>query len=74
MPHPTLTPNFRPSLLVTSLQAAARSILIFMGIDHSFVDFLARAAVGSGAVFLVILFVGLGIPRRSAAVIRRVKR
>jgi hypothetical protein len=74
MPHPTLAPNFRPSLLVTSLQAVARSILISMGMDHAFVDFLTRAAVGAAAVFLVILFVGLGIPRRSAAGLRRIKR
>jgi len=45
-----------------------------MGLDHVLIDFLARAAVGAGTVLLVILFVGIGIPRRSAAVIRRTIR
>jgi hypothetical protein len=45
-----------------------------MGLDQVLIDFLARAAVGAGAVLLVIVFVGIGIPRRSAAAIRRTIR
>jgi len=67
----TLTENYRCSLLVISLKALLRSILISMGLDHVLIDFLASAAVGAGTVLLVILFVGIGIPRRSAVAIRR---
>jgi len=70
----TLTQNFRCGLLVTSLKALPCAILSSMGLDHVLIDFLARAAVGAGTVLLVILFVGIGIPRRSAAVIRRTIR
>jgi hypothetical protein len=45
-----------------------------MGLDHVFFDFLARAAVGAGTVLLVIMFVGIRIPRRTPAVIRRTIR
>lgn len=70
----TVTEHVRSGLLVTSLKALTRSILFSMGLDHVFVDFLLSAAVGAGTVLLVILFVGVGIPRRHAAVIRRTIR
>jgi hypothetical protein len=36
-----------------------------------FLDFLQRIALGAGAVLVLLLVVRLGIPRRSAIVIRR---
>jgi hypothetical protein len=45
-----------------------------MGLDHVLFDFLSRAAVGAATVLLVILAVGLGIPRRATVVIRRLHR
>ncbi len=74
MPLVTLTQNFRCGLLVTSLKALSRAILFCMGLDHVFFDFLARAAVGAGTVLIVIMFVGIRIPRRTPAVIRRTIR
>jgi len=62
------------SLLVTSLKASVRSILLFMGLDHVLIDFLTRAAVGAASVFLVIMFAGLRIPRRAAVAVRRPNR
>lgn len=74
MPLVTVTENFGCGLLVTSLKTLFRAILFCMGLDHVLIDFLARAAIGAGSVLLVIMFVGIGIPRRSAAVIRRTIR
>jgi len=74
MPFSILTANFGPSLLVTSLKVAIRSILLSMGLDHVLIDFFAHAAAGAASVLVVIFFVGIGIPRRSAAVIRRIHR
>ena len=74
MPLPTTVTNFGPSLLVTSLQALFRSILFCMGLDHTFVDFFVRAAVGAAAALIVILFTGIGIPRRSPIGIHRAQR
>jgi hypothetical protein len=45
-----------------------------MGLDHVLVDFLARTATGAASVLLVILFVGLSIPRRAPVAIRRTLR
>jgi len=70
----TLTSNFRCGLLVTSLKAIARAILISMGLDRVLIDFLASAAVGAGTVLLVIIVVGIGMPRRGAVAIRRTNR
>jgi hypothetical protein len=70
----TLAANLRPSLFVTSLRALLRSILVSMGLDHVFVDFLSNAALGTAAALLVIFFVAIGIPRRSPATIRRIIR
>ena len=70
---PTL-PNFRPSLLVTSLPAAIRSILLSMGLDHVLLEFFARAAAGAAVALVIIFFVGLGIPRRSTVTARRTNR
>ena len=70
----TLTPHFRSGPLVTSLKAFVRSILLSMGLDHVLIDFLACAAVGAGTVLLVILFAGIGIPRRAPVAIRRLHR
>lgn len=70
----TVTQNFRSGLLVTSLKALLRSILFCMGLDHVFIDFLASAAVGAGTVLLVIVVVGIGIPRRVPVAMRRTVR
>ncbi len=45
-----------------------------MGLDHVLFDFLSRAAVGAATVLLVILAVGIGIPRRATVAIRRLHR
>ena len=45
-----------------------------MGLDQSFIDFLVRAGVGAAAALLVILFAGIGIPRRSVIQIHRTHR
>jgi hypothetical protein len=74
MPFLATVTNFRPSLLVTSLQALIRSILFCMGMDHAFIDFFARAAVGAAAALMVILFAGIGIPHRSTLGIHRTHR
>jgi hypothetical protein len=66
--------NFRSSLGVTSLKAATRFILGSMGLDHTLIEFLVSAAVGAATVLLVIIFVGVGIPRRSPVRIRRQQR
>jgi hypothetical protein len=68
---PKLIPNFRSSLGVTSLKALTHSILWSMGLDHTLVEFLVSAAVGAATVLLVIIFVGVGIPRRAPVGIRR---
>ena len=73
MPFSLPTANFRPSLLVTSLKAVIRSILLSMGLDHVLVDFFAHAAAGAASVLVVIFFVGIGIPRRSSEY-RRIHR
>ena len=67
-------PNFSPFLPVISPSAHAGSILPSMGLDHVLLDFFSHAAAGAATVLLVIFFVGLGIPRRSAAPIRRNNR
>jgi hypothetical protein len=74
MPPLTLSSNFRCGLLVTSLKAIARAILISMGLDRVLIDFLASAAVGAATVLLVIVFVGIRIPRRAAVAVRRTIR
>ena len=73
MPSITVT-NFGPSLLVTSLRALIRAILLCMGLDQAFADFFVRAAVGVAAALLVILFAGIGIPHRSAVGTHRTHR
>jgi hypothetical protein len=70
----TLIPNFRPSLLVTSLKATFRSILLCMGLDHVLIDFFAHAAAGAASVLMIIFVVGLGMPRRAESPIRRNRR
>jgi hypothetical protein len=45
-----------------------------MGLDHTLIEFLVSAAVGAATVLLVIIFVGVGIPRRAPAGIRRQRR
>lgn len=45
-----------------------------MGLDQAFIDFFARAAVGAAAALFVILFAGIGIPRRSAVGVHRAHR
>jgi len=69
-----LTPNFRPSLVVTSLKATFRSILLCMGLDHVLIDFFAHAAAGAASVLMIIFVVGLGIPRRAESPVRRNRR
>jgi len=70
----TLVPNFRPSLVVTSLKALIRSILFVMGLDHVLIEFFSRAAAGAASVLMIIFVVGLGIPRRATSPIRRTNR
>ncbi len=69
-----LISNFRPSLLVTSLKATFRSILLCMGLDHVLIDFFAHAAAGAASVLMIIFVVGLGIPRRAESPVRRNRR
>ena len=45
-----------------------------MGLDHVLVDFLARTATGAASVLLLILFVGLSMPRRATVTVRRTLR
>ncbi len=71
MPLPMLLPPTRPSILVTTLEASFRSILLCMGLDHVLIDFFARAAAGAASVLMVIFIVGLGLPRRAESPIRR---
>jgi hypothetical protein len=42
-----------------------------MGLSVLLVDFLQRIAVGAGTVLVLVLFIRLGLPRRSAVVNRR---
>ena len=63
--------HLRHSLIVMSIKAFASSILALMGIDQVLLDFLLRAAVGAGAVLLVLAFVGIRIPRSSTVARRR---
>ena len=70
----TLIPNFRPSLLVTSLKATFRSILLCMGLDHVLIDFFAHAAAGAASVLMIIFVIGLGMPRRAESPVRRNRR
>jgi hypothetical protein len=70
----TYIPNFRPSILVTSLKATFRSILLIMGLDHVLIDFFSRAAAGAASVLMIIFVVGLGIPRRAESPVRRNRR
>ncbi len=70
----TLIPNFRPSLLVTSLKATFRSILLCMGLDHVLIDFFAHAAAGAASVLMIIFVIGLGMPRRAESPLRRNRR
>jgi hypothetical protein len=42
-----------------------------MGLDVLFVDFLQRIAVGAGTVLALLLFIRLGLPRRSVIVVNR---
>lgn len=82
-PHPSVNhnrslgtrpPNFSHPSLVISPNPLPRSILSLMGLDHVLFDFLSRAAVGAATVLLVILVVGIGIPRRATIAVRRLHR
>jgi hypothetical protein len=42
-----------------------------MGLNLLFLNFLQRIAVGVGAVFVLLLVIWLGLPRRSAIVVSR---
>ncbi|MFZ0862527.1 MAG: hypothetical protein WAN76_26500 [Candidatus Sulfotelmatobacter sp.] len=61
-------------VLATSAKALTRSLLFALGIDHVLIDFLGRAAIGDATVLLALLFVGIRLPRRSKAAIRRTTR
>jgi len=74
MPRLISTTNLSPGLLVTSIKALTRSILFSMGLDHVLLEFFVRAAAGAASVVIVILFVGIGIPRHSSLAMRRTKR
>ena len=45
-----------------------------MGLDHVLLEFFGRAAAGAAVALIVIFFVSLGIPRRSAVTVRRTNR
>jgi hypothetical protein len=45
-----------------------------MGLDQVFIEFLASTATGAASVFLVILVVGISIPRRAPITVRRTIR
>ena len=45
-----------------------------MGLDYVLFDFLTHAAVGAVTVLLLFFFVGVGMPRRVPAPIRRLHR
>jgi hypothetical protein len=45
-----------------------------MGLDQTLVDFFSRTALGTASVLAIIVFIGLGIRRRSTAAIRRTQR
>ncbi len=72
MPLSLFIPNFSPSLLVTSIKAVIRSILLSMGLDNVLIDFFAHAAAGAASVLVLIFLVGVGIPRRTS--FRRIGR
>lgn len=74
MPIATVLANFGSRLTVTSLNALLRSILLCMGLDHALIDFLLRTAAGAATVLAVIVFVGIGMPKRSVIVARRLHR
>jgi len=71
MPTPSIPFELWFVPFVTSPNARIRSILFPMGLDHVLLDFLARTATGAASVLLVILFVGISIPRRAPITVRR---
>ena len=42
-----------------------------MGLHLLFLGFLQRIAVGAGTVFVLLLVIALGLPRRAAIVVSR---
>jgi hypothetical protein len=42
-----------------------------MGLDHLFLDFMQRIAVGAGAVLVLLVCIGLQMPRRSVIIASR---
>jgi len=42
-----------------------------MGLDLLFLGFFQRIAVGAGTVFVLLLAIWLGLPRRSPTVVNR---
>jgi hypothetical protein len=49
MPIPRLT-------LAASAEALTRSLLLFLGMDHALIDFVARATMGAVVILLAFLF------------------
>ena len=59
---------------VISRLARTRPIIFAMGLHRVFADFFTPAAIGAASVLLIIVFVGLGMPKRSTVTIRRNQR
>jgi len=53
-------------MLTTSLKAAMRSTLLFLGLDHALIDFLSPTAIGAAMVLTTIIAVAITIPRRQS--------
>jgi hypothetical protein len=45
----------RPTL-AASAEALTRSLLLFLGMDHALIDFLARATIGAVMILFAFLF------------------
>lgn len=56
--------------LATSIRTISRSVLLFLGIDHTLLEFLALVAVGAATVILAMLTVGVRAGHRSVPKIR----
>lgn len=45
-----------------------------MELDDVLIKFLLHSAAGAASVLVIILFAGIGIPRRSPAIVPRTRR
>ena len=74
MPVSLPNSNFSPGILGNLAEIPDSIHTPVMGLDHVLIEFFSRAAAGAASVLMVILVVGLGMPRRSASMIRRGRR